>query len=127
MSAATRSPALADHIVAAIRDVVGAGPAGLAATAEAAAAGSSVVVLERAERLGGQLGLTGLGPGTAEIGKRLVEQFVERLAESEVDLRLGTDADVGSVLALVPDAVIVATGARPFQPDLPLAGVDVVR
>ena len=37
--------------------VVGAGPAGLAAAAEAAAAGHEVIVLERAERIGGQLAL----------------------------------------------------------------------
>ena len=42
--------------------VVGAGPAGLAAAAEAGAAGHDVVVLERAARIGGQVALAGDGP-----------------------------------------------------------------
>ena len=40
----------------------------------------------------------------------------------QVDLRLGADATVDAVAGLAARAVVVATGARPFAPDLPLAG-----
>ena len=42
------------------------------------------------------------------------------------DVRLGTPADPGIVAALEPDAVVVATGAAPYEPALPLDGVEVV-
>jgi 2,4-dienoyl-CoA reductase-like NADH-dependent reductase (Old Yellow Enzyme family)/thioredoxin reductase len=105
--------------------VVGGGPAGLAGAAEGAEAGSSVVLLERSGRLGGQMSMTAEAMGTAEIGARLVALFEGRLAD--VDVRLGTEADVDAVVGLEPDSVLVATGARPYVPDLPLAGVEVVQ
>jgi len=107
--------------------VVGGGPAGLAAAAEAAEAGHEVLLLERSERLGGQMALTEAAPGTAEIGRQLVALFGGRLADAGVDVRLGTEAELGTVLAFEPAAVVVATGARPYVPDLPLDGVEVTQ
>jgi 2,4-dienoyl-CoA reductase-like NADH-dependent reductase (Old Yellow Enzyme family)/thioredoxin reductase len=106
--------------------VVGGGPAGLAGAAEAAEAGSSVLLLERSGRLGGQMSLSG-ATGTAEIGARLVALFERRLAAGGVEVRLGTEADFHAVLELDPGSVLVATGARSFSPDLPLDGVDVAQ
>jgi 2,4-dienoyl-CoA reductase-like NADH-dependent reductase (Old Yellow Enzyme family)/thioredoxin reductase len=105
--------------------VVGGGPAGLAASAEAGEAGHDVVLLERTARLGGQMALTRDAPGAAEIGRRLVDLFEGRLADGGVDVRLYTEADVPTVLEFDPAAVVVATGARPFVPDLPLDGAAV--
>jgi 2,4-dienoyl-CoA reductase-like NADH-dependent reductase (Old Yellow Enzyme family)/thioredoxin reductase len=105
--------------------VVGAGPAGLAAAAVAAEAGQDVVLLERRNRLGGQMALVRHAPGAAEIGRRLVDLFAGRLADAGVDVHLATDADVPVVLGFEPDAVVVTTGARPFDPALPLDGVAV--
>jgi NADPH-dependent 2,4-dienoyl-CoA reductase/sulfur reductase-like enzyme len=107
--------------------VVGGGPAGLAAAADAADAGQGVVLLERSPRLGGQMALTYAAPGTTEIGRQLVALFEGRLAEAGVEVRLDTEADVQTVFELEPDVVVVATGARPFAPDLPLEGVEVVQ
>lgn len=107
--------------------VVGGGPAGLAAAAEAAEAGHEVILLERSDRLGGQMALTQAAPGTAEVGRQLVALFEGRLAEAEVETRLGVDADLGYLLGLAPDAVVVATGARPYLPDLSLDGVEVMQ
>ncbi len=105
--------------------VVGGGPAGLAASAEAGEAGHDVVLLERTARLGGQMALTRDAPGAAEICRRLVDLFEGRLADGRVEVRLGTEAEVSAILELEPGAVVVATGARPFEPDLPLDGVAV--
>ena len=107
--------------------VIGGGPAGLAAAADAAEAGHEVVLLERSERLGGQMALTRTAPGTAQVGLQLVALFEGRLADAGVDVRLEVDADTEGVLSLGPDAVLVATGARPYVPDLPLDGVEVMQ
>jgi 2,4-dienoyl-CoA reductase-like NADH-dependent reductase (Old Yellow Enzyme family)/thioredoxin reductase len=100
--------------------VVGAGPAGLAAAAEAAAAGDEVIVLERAERIGGQARLFGAAPGHEETTRSLVANYEMLLDRGNVEVRLGTEADPAAIEALAPDLVVVATGARPYAgaPDL---------
>jgi 2,4-dienoyl-CoA reductase-like NADH-dependent reductase (Old Yellow Enzyme family)/thioredoxin reductase len=107
--------------------VVGAGPAGLAAAAEAGAAGHEVVLLERGGRIGGQVALAGAAPMHAELARSLARNYGRLLETANVETRLETEADFESVAALAPDAVVVATGARPYEPDLPLAGIEVVQ
>ncbi len=107
--------------------VVGAGPGGLAAAAEAGAAGHEVVVLERTERIGGQLALAGAAPMHEEAALSLARNYERLLAESEVELRLGAEADADAVAALEPDLVVLATGARPYVPDVPLEGVTALQ
>ncbi len=107
--------------------VVGGGPAGLAAAADAAEAGHEVVLLERSHRLGGQMALAEGSPGSGEIGRAFVALFEQRLADARVRIDLMSTADVPVVEALSPDAVVLATGARPFVPDLALDGLEVVQ
>ena len=98
----------------------GAGPAGLAAAAEAGAAGDEVIVLERAERIGGQTRLAGAAPGHEELARTLAANYEMLLDRGGVELRLGTEADATTVATLSPDLVVLATGARPYAaaPDL---------
>ncbi len=100
--------------------VVGAGPAGLAAAAEAGAAGDEVIVLERAAAIGGQARLFGAAPGHRETAETLFANYEMLLARDTVDVRLGAEADPGAIAALEPDLVVLATGARPYAagPDL---------
>ena len=102
--------------------VVGAGPGGLAAAAEAGAAGHEVVVLERADRIGGQLALAGAAPMHEEVALSLAHNYERLLAAAGVELRLGTEADADTVAELEPDLVVVATGARPYRPGPPAGG-----
>jgi 2,4-dienoyl-CoA reductase-like NADH-dependent reductase (Old Yellow Enzyme family)/thioredoxin reductase len=113
--------------------VVGAGPAGLAATREAALRGHEVVVFESEDEIGGQVRLMRDAPGQAEIAETLVRNYDETLRSARVKLRLGTAADVDGIGALGPDLVVVATGAEPYRAPIPiegaepLAGWDVLR
>jgi len=107
--------------------VVGGGPAGLAAAADAGEAGHEVVLLERTGRLGGQMALAAATPGTGDIGRALVSLFARRVAAAGVEIRLETNAQLDVVSQLEPHAIVVATGARPYAPDLQLDGVDVVQ
>jgi len=91
--------------------VVGGGPAGLEAAWVAAARGHDVVLLERSKELGGKVRLAQLLPGRAEIAD-FADWRAGECTRRGVDIRLGVDADVDTVLALAPDAVIVATGGR---------------
>jgi 2,4-dienoyl-CoA reductase-like NADH-dependent reductase (Old Yellow Enzyme family)/thioredoxin reductase len=102
--------------------VVGGGPAGLAAAAEAAAAGHEVVLVERGSRIGGQIALAGAAPMHEEIARSLRRNYERLLAD--VDVRLETEADPGALMELQADVVVLATGARPYVPDLPLEDVE---
>jgi 2,4-dienoyl-CoA reductase-like NADH-dependent reductase (Old Yellow Enzyme family) len=96
--------------------VIGAGPAGAAAAIEAGEQGHRAVLVERANRIGGQLRLAGSAPGHAETWERYERSTLSRLDVAGVELRLGTEADA----ALARDGfhlVVLATGARPFVPD----------
>jgi 2,4-dienoyl-CoA reductase-like NADH-dependent reductase (Old Yellow Enzyme family)/thioredoxin reductase len=100
--------------------VIGAGPAGLAAAAEACASGHRAVVFERAPTIGGQLALAGAAPMHEETARTHLANARRLVAEAE--LRLGVDGDVQEVAELAPDGVVVATGAAPYRPPLPLNG-----
>jgi 2,4-dienoyl-CoA reductase-like NADH-dependent reductase (Old Yellow Enzyme family) len=101
--------------------VVGAGPAGLAAAVEARRAGHDVVLLERSERIGGQLALALETLG----GGGIARAFLDNHRSTEV--RLGADVTPASLAAETPDAVVVCTGARPYETTLPLDGVETLQ
>jgi dimethylglycine catabolism A len=98
--------------------VVGGGVAGLEAARVAALRGHRVVLLEKEAQLGGQVRIAAGAPERA--GYAGIVTFLERqVARLGVDVRLGVDAGADRVLAEAPDAVIVATGARPWIPPVP--------
>jgi 2,4-dienoyl-CoA reductase-like NADH-dependent reductase (Old Yellow Enzyme family)/thioredoxin reductase len=106
--------------------VVGGGPAGLAAAAEAAAAGHEVVLFEASQQLGGQVLLAGRGPGHAELCESLLRNYRHLLDHPNVQIELGVRADVDVVRDAACDAVIVATGARPYVPPFELEDVSLL-
>lgn len=93
--------------------VVGGGPAGLSAAVTAAERGHSVLLCERAPRTGGQVALAATAPGRAGLG-HLVRDLLARC--HDVDVRTGTPVDLDLVHRESPDAVVLATGARPAVP-----------
>jgi 2,4-dienoyl-CoA reductase-like NADH-dependent reductase (Old Yellow Enzyme family)/thioredoxin reductase len=92
--------------------VVGAGPAGLKAAEIAARAGHDVTLVERRDRVGGQLRMAASVVGRAEIGgvTTYLETQVNKLG---VDVRCGWAPTAEEVRALEPDHVIIATGSAP--------------
>ncbi|CAN7240671.1 FAD-dependent oxidoreductase [Phenylobacterium sp. LjRoot219] len=110
--------------------VVGGGPGGLEAARVAALRGCQVTLLEARGELGGALKLWADLPGR-EFYAKAVGWWARELDRLGVTVRLGEAATPETVLALLPDAVIVATGAR-FSPggrsaliDQDIAGADL--
>jgi NAD(P)-binding Rossmann-like domain len=89
--------------------VVGSGVAGLEAARGAALRGHHVVVFERRPDLGGP-GSPLRGAG-ASAGGCNVDCLRDEAVDAGLEIRLGTSADVTTVLAEQPDAAILATGS----------------
>ena len=105
--------------------VIGGGPGGMKAAITAAARGHRVSLHERSDRLGGQALLAQALPGRAEFGG-LVTNLEGELARSRVEVHRNSNLDAGAVGHLAPDAVIVATGARPTLPQGAFEGAHMV-
>ncbi len=92
--------------------VIGGGPAGIEAARVAAERGHSVTLLEREPAIGGMIRLAARTPKREAFGfyPDYAKQELHRLG---VDVRTRVEADLDTVLALGPDAVVTATGARP--------------
>ena len=98
--------------------VVGGGPAGMEAARVAAKRGHQVVLFEASDRLGGEVKLAMLTP-KRESFEEIIKFFEGQLPKLDVEVRLNTEATIETVLAEKADAVIVATGAIPYVPEIP--------
>ncbi|MGW4220871.1 oxidoreductase [Streptomyces bacillaris] len=96
--------------------VVGAGPAGLACSVTAAERGHAVTLFDTADEIGGQLNVARRVPGKEEFDETL-RYFRTRLAELDVEVRLSTRADAGTLDGF--DEVVLATGVEPRTPAIP--------
>ncbi|WP_020406628.1 NADPH-dependent 2,4-dienoyl-CoA reductase [Hahella ganghwensis] len=99
--------------------VVGAGPAGLAASTVAAERGHQVTLFDGADKIGGQFNVAKLIPGKEEFYETL-RYFDNMLKKHKVDVRLNTRVSAEDLKAF--DEVILATGVTPRVPDI--EGVD---
>jgi NADPH-dependent 2,4-dienoyl-CoA reductase/sulfur reductase-like enzyme len=97
--------------------VVGGGVSGLEAARIAALRGHRVTLLERRPELGGQIQLARRAPGRAELGA-IVDHLTREISRLDIKVLYNAEATAESVLALEPDAVVIATGSEAFMPAL---------
>ncbi|MBK6606896.1 MAG: FAD-dependent oxidoreductase [Leptospiraceae bacterium] len=98
--------------------VIGTGPAGLEAARASASLGHKVILLEKASELGGQFQLASHIPGKSEF-KETIRFFQNELPYLGVEIRLNTQANLGLLEELNPDAVVFATGVKPREAKIP--------
>jgi 2,4-dienoyl-CoA reductase (NADPH2) len=97
--------------------VIGAGPAGLAASTVLAERGHEVHLFDAAGEIGGQLNMAKVVPGKEEF-HGMVAYFARRVATTGVTLHLDTHVDAKTLVDGGFDEVIVATGVTPRSPDI---------
>ena len=105
--------------------VIGGGPGGCMAAITAASRGHKVTLMEKADRLGGQLAWWNQPLMKNDFGSIPAWQTAT-LDELGVEVLLETEATPEAVAALAPDAVVVATGSAPALPPIPGADRDNV-
>lgn len=98
--------------------IVGGGPAGLETAREAALRGHKVTLCERSAELGGQVALLAKDPNTAELAE-ITRYLIRQVTKLGIEVKLNTVVTTHLVKEMKPDEVVVATGAKPFIPDIP--------
>jgi glutamate synthase (NADPH/NADH) small chain len=114
---AVRPARLTDKKVA----VIGSGPAGLAVAQQLTRAGHSVIVFERADRIGG---LLRYGIPEFKMEKRVLDRRLAQMRAEGTEFRVNIDVGVDVTVAELQedfDAVVIATGAT-LARDLPIPG-----
>jgi 2,4-dienoyl-CoA reductase (NADPH2) len=98
--------------------VAGGGPAGMEFAVTAAQRGHAVTLYEKEDRLGGQINLACMPPGKAEF-HNMVKSLENRMAQQGVEVKLGTPATAQTVASEKPDVLVVASGAKELEIDVP--------
>ena len=106
--------------------VVGGGLGGLEVAWVSAARGHRVILLEKDNKLGGQVVPGSIPPWKHEL-TRGIKYYVQMCKKYGVDIKLGVEAGVTNILSTNPDEVILATGATPITPAIPNEGIPVVQ
>lgn len=101
--------------------VIGGGIAGMEAAIAAGGRGHDVTIYEKDDRLGGQWLLAAVPPYKQELATFTVWQK-RQLDKLGVKIQLNTAFDEKILESEKPDAVILATGAKPLIPNIP--GID---
>ncbi len=99
--------------------IVGGGPGGMKAAITAAKRGHQVTLYEGEAQLGGQARLAQLLPRRSEFGG-IITNLTRELELAQVRVLRNTWVDRALVEREAPDVVILATGAKPYRPEIAL-------
>ena len=116
-------PLIPDRLSGKTVAVIGSGPAGLAAAQQLTRAGHTVVVYERAEKIGG---LLRCGIPEFKMEKSIVDRRLYQMEQEGTRFRTGVNVGkdlTGSALRSKYDAVVLAVGATNWR-DLDIPGRD---
>jgi 2,4-dienoyl-CoA reductase (NADPH2) len=98
--------------------VAGGGPAGMEFALTAAQRGHDVTLYEKEGRLGGQVNLAKAVPGKKELQK-MIDSMKNRMQRWGVKVRLNISLTPEMVKENNPDVLVVASGAKPMEIDVP--------
>ncbi|HOJ52562.1 MAG TPA: FAD-dependent oxidoreductase [Syntrophales bacterium] len=98
--------------------VVGGGPAGLIAAAEAHRLGHKVILFEKKPILGGQIRYAQIPPHKEVYGK-WIDWQIGQVMKSGVEVKTGVEVTEDLIQEGRPDFVIVATGGEKIVPPIP--------
>ena len=102
--------------------IAGGGPAGMMAALTASSRGHEAVLFEKSAALGGNL-IVASGPDFKDDMKKYLEWLVRQVnKDSNVTIKLETEATPEKIKAENPDAVIIAVGADPLVPEALVKG-----
>ncbi|MBW2093035.1 MAG: FAD-dependent oxidoreductase, partial [Deltaproteobacteria bacterium] len=101
--------------------VVGGGPAGMQAARVAAMRGHKVTLCERSNSLGGQVNLANKAPHKDELNY-IITYLSDEFDRLGVSVELDQQVTTALIEEKKPEAVIIATGAKPIIPSIVEAG-----
>ncbi len=97
--------------------LIGGGPAGMEAAGIAGIRGHKVTLIDKNPVLGGLLRTAAVPDYKYRIGK-YADWMERQLENAVVNIQRGVEVTADMVKKMKPDVIIVATGAKPFVPDI---------
>ena len=101
--------------------VIGGGVAGMEAAITAVDRGHQVSLIEKSDSLGGVIRFADYDSIKVQL-RKYKNYLIRQVTKRQIDVRLNTEASKNIVDTLKPDAIIVATGAKPIRPQI--SGID---
>lgn len=98
--------------------VVGGGPAGMMAAFTCAQRGHQVTLIEKRDRLGGNLAAAGAAYFKEDV-RRLLKVLQRRVEKSDIRVCLNTEGTSEYIETFAPEVLFVAIGAEELKPPIP--------
>ena len=97
--------------------IIGGGPAGMQAAITASDRGHEVVLVEKADTIGGLLFFTDQEPDKIDL-MNFKNVLIREVNNRDIEVLLNTNADGELIDQIKPDHIIIATGSEPVTPNI---------